>query len=119
MLIAADDRKLLDSMYNEALQSLEKREYETAQSRFDAITNLADHFDKIDPLHHPPGGRGLSGNVQAIVDKLKGLREAPDIDETKTKALYKGELASRYAQAYADADAFMRCGRSSALPLAL
>ena len=108
MLIAADDRKLLDSMYHEALESLDQGKYVKAKSQFDAITNLAAHFDKIDPLHHPPGGRGFTGNARAILDKLRGLREAPDIDETKTKARYKRDVADRYAQAYADADAFMR-----------
>jgi serine/threonine protein kinase/predicted Zn-dependent protease len=104
MLITDDGKKYVASKYQDAVHSLETGDYLKAKAQFDEFNKLADHFDRLDPLHYQASGRGFMGTLPAILEKLRGLREVPDIDELKARARDKGELAARHARVrrYAD-----------------
>src|SRR5262249_36120295 len=104
MLITDDGKKYLASKYLDAVHSLETGDYLKVKPQFDEFNDLAAHFDRLDPLHYQPSGRGFMGSLRAIIERLRGLRDVPDIDELKARARDKGELAARHARVRRDAD---------------
>ncbi len=66
MIKANEDAKLLWSKYDEALQALENKDYAKAKVLFDEFTELAEHFDKLDPLSDHPRDRGFAAGLRAI-----------------------------------------------------
>src|SRR5262249_40409585 len=96
------------SKYNEAVQALDGQQYEKARVLFDEFTELAAHFDKLDRLYYRPHERGLTRSLRAIVEKLRKLRSAADLDDLKAQARDKGFLATRHADVRAEAERLHR-----------
>ena len=73
--------------------------------QYEAIKDLASHFGKLDPRNYPGQGRGFTGSVAAIYQKLRSLRAARDLDDMRATANVKGKVAELHARVSRDADA--------------
>ena len=105
LLIKERDARRMEAMLVEGMDAYKVRDYKKARILFDTSTDLADHFDRLDLRKYPSQGRSLLGIARTIVERLRGLSDVRDLDEMKAFARDKGELAGRYAEVYANADA--------------
>jgi serine/threonine protein kinase/lipoprotein NlpI len=108
LLMKEHDARLVETRLEQAIHAYDARDYEKAKLLFDAITDLADHFDKLDPRKYPPQGQSYLGTARMIVERLQGLSDVRDLHEMKALARNKGELAGRFAEVYGNADALHR-----------